>query len=312
MIHLGRLSTLCELADRGTIAATAEALHLTPSAVSQQLAALELEVGEALLKPDGRSVRLTPAASLLVRRAAAIFVQVEALHADLSRHRSGATVQLRIGAFASAISGLVAPAAEQLRRTLPEVNLEVAELEAPKALDQLLRHELDVVISMQASGAPSQDDRRIARVELAVDALEALLPADHELAGLREIPIGALSREPWILPPPGQLVRNRDPRRMSVSRVHAPRRTSLRRLGCDRGTGRLGARGRSDTPSCRVARMPGPSRSPARSPRARPTPVRRHPARLQRRTSDASIPRHTHQRDPPSEAHDDRRMITQP
>ena len=62
MLNLGRLQALCEVASRGTIAAAADALHLTPSAVSQQLAALEREVGEALVEPDGRSVRLTPVA----------------------------------------------------------------------------------------------------------------------------------------------------------------------------------------------------------------------------------------------------------
>ena len=62
MIDLRRLRALRELAERGTIAAAAEALHLTPSAVSQQLAALEREIGQPLVEPDGRSVRLTPAA----------------------------------------------------------------------------------------------------------------------------------------------------------------------------------------------------------------------------------------------------------
>ena len=55
MIDLRRLRALRELADRGTIAATADALHLTPSAVSQQLAALEREVGQPLLEPNGRT-----------------------------------------------------------------------------------------------------------------------------------------------------------------------------------------------------------------------------------------------------------------
>lgn len=312
MIHLGRLSTLCELADRGTIAATAEALHLTPSAVSQQLAALELEVGEALLKPDGRSVRLTPVASLLVRRAASIFVQVEALHADLLRHRSGATVQLRIGAFASAISGLVAPAAKQLRRTVPEVNLEVAELEAPEALDQLLRHELDVVISMQAPGAPSQDDPRIARVELVVDALEALLPADHGLAGLREIPIEALSREPWILPPPGQLCA------IVIlagcqSAGFTPR--AVHRCADWGATAALVGSGLGVALTPRLAGL-RECRDVAVRQLAHPAPARHLFAAIRRGSGDAPVMRAfldaLTSASPPSEVPDDRRMIAQP
>src|SRR6478672_3577451 len=65
MLDLHRLRLLRELHERGTIAAVAEALRFTPSAVSQQLAVLEAEAGVRLLERAGRGVRLTDPALVL-------------------------------------------------------------------------------------------------------------------------------------------------------------------------------------------------------------------------------------------------------
>src|SRR4051794_3908757 len=144
MIDLRRLRALREVAARGTIAAAADALHLTPSAVSQQLAALEREVGEPLVEPDGRTVRLTPVARVLVRRADEIFAQFESLHSELAEHAGGGRADLRLGSFSTGITRLVAPVARALRETHPGIRLEVTEAEAPGAFDALGRQDLDL------------------------------------------------------------------------------------------------------------------------------------------------------------------------
>ncbi|HEX7297641.1 MAG TPA: LysR family transcriptional regulator [Solirubrobacteraceae bacterium] len=205
MVSLSRLRALSELWRRGTIAAAAEAMHLTASAVSQQLAALEREVGQPLLERNGRGVRLTPLGRVLVRHADAIFADVESLHSEVAEHVGGRRADLRIGAFASAIAGVVSPAANELRRTHPSVRLQIVESEAPNAFDHLTGHELDIIISMEAPGAPAQDDPRIARADLVVDELQAVLPANHELASLTSVPIARLREDPWVAPPAGKL-----------------------------------------------------------------------------------------------------------
>src|SRR4051794_14390058 len=111
MLNLGRLRALCEFAERGTISAAADALHLTPSAVSQQISALEREMGERLIEPDGRGVRLTPVGRVLVRGADAVFAEVEALRAEVARHVAGEGADLRVGGFSTALARIVAPAA---------------------------------------------------------------------------------------------------------------------------------------------------------------------------------------------------------
>jgi DNA-binding transcriptional LysR family regulator len=205
MIHLGRLRALCEVSQRGTIAAAASALHLTPSAVSQQIAALEREVGEALVEPDGRGVRLTPVGRVLVQGADSVFAEVESLQAEVARHAGGGQADLRVGAFATAITRIVAPAARELRERAPGVRLEVIEAEGPQAFDELARYELDVVVSMEGPGAPPRDDPRVARTGLRADPLLAVVPHDHRLAGRKAVPLADLAVDPWIAPPRGWL-----------------------------------------------------------------------------------------------------------
>jgi len=202
MIDLRRLRALRELADRGTIAATADALHLTPSAVSQQLSALEREIGQPLLEPNGRTVRLTSAATAVLAHADVLFSEVERMDATLASLAGGAVGTVRVGAFATAIRGLVVPAVGLLRETSPGLHLAIRDVESPDVFDAIALGELDVGVSMEHAGAPGSDDERFARFELMRDVLDVAVPTDHPLA-TREPTLPDLAGEPWIAPPEG-------------------------------------------------------------------------------------------------------------
>jgi DNA-binding transcriptional LysR family regulator len=201
MVDLRRLRTLRALADHGTLAAAADALHLTPSAVSQQLAALEREVGHPLLEPAGRSVRLTPAAHVLLEHAHALFAQLERLEGDLAGDEPRG--ELRVGGFPTALAGLVAPAARRLRATAPRLQLRVLEEETPEAVASLLCRDHDVIVGMECSAAPQDGDARFHRRELLDDTLDACVSVGHPLAGQARIELGALAGETWVAPPVG-------------------------------------------------------------------------------------------------------------
>jgi DNA-binding transcriptional LysR family regulator len=201
MIDVRRLHTLRELADRGTIAATAQALHLTAPAVSQQLAALEREVGHQLTEPDGRRLRLTSAAHVLLGHADVIFAELERASAALSVHDREAVGSVRVGAFATALANLLAPAIRSLRSTHPGLTVTATEVEAPECFEWLVRREVDLAISMESSGAPQPGDPRFARFDLGEDPLDAALPAGHPLAGAEELRLADLAGEPWIAGP---------------------------------------------------------------------------------------------------------------
>lgn len=203
MFDVRRLRALRELADRGTIAAAAEALTVTPSAVSQQLAALEREVGQPLLEPDGRSVRLTPAARILLDHVDSLFAQIEALDADLAAHASLPRGPVRIASFPSAIIGIVIPALGRLRESAPDVRPVVTEAEAPEAIAGLARGEFDVVLSMECQEAPGHRDTRFARLDLGRDPLDVALPDDHPAAAAGAVRLADLRDDVWVGPPVG-------------------------------------------------------------------------------------------------------------
>jgi DNA-binding transcriptional LysR family regulator len=203
MVDVRRLRALRALADHGTLAAAADALHLTPSAVSQQLAALEREAGHRLLEPAGRSVRLTPAAIVLLRHADAVFAQLERLDSDLAAEATVAAGEMRVGAFPSAVCGLVAPAAALLRETAPRVRIAVSEAETDESVLLLGRRDIDVAVAMECSAAPQPGDARFHREPLLGDVLDAALPAGHPLAGGGPVRLAELAGEGFVAPPVG-------------------------------------------------------------------------------------------------------------
>ena len=110
MLDVRKLRLLRELAHRGTIAAVAEALAYTPSAVSQQLTALERETGVPLLERTGRRVTLTPAAHGLVERTEEILATLQEAAAELAATATALTGVLRIGVFPTAVQTILTPA----------------------------------------------------------------------------------------------------------------------------------------------------------------------------------------------------------
>jgi DNA-binding transcriptional LysR family regulator len=203
MIDARRLRVLREVSEHGTLAAAADVLHLTPSAVSQQLAALEREVGQPVVERNGRGIRLTGAAEVLVGHANVVLAQLEAAAADVAAYSRGVVGTVRIAGFATALAEMVAPAAIRLRASHPRLELTIAEVEAPDCFRELARGDTDIAISMASRLAPPSDDPRFSRRELGHDTLDAVVPAGHRLAGRGEIALAELASEPFVGPPAG-------------------------------------------------------------------------------------------------------------
>ena len=201
MIDARRLRVLREVAQQGTLAAAADALHLTPSAVSQQLAALEREVGQPVIERNGRGVRLTGAAEVLVGHANVVLAQLEAAAADVAAYAEGIVGTVRVLGFATALGELVAPAVVSLRASHPRLALIVEEAEAPECFLALARGDVDIAISMASRQAP--EDPRFQRRALLTDTLDAVVPAGHPLAQRPEIALAELAGEDFVGPPEG-------------------------------------------------------------------------------------------------------------
>ncbi|MET9778502.1 LysR family transcriptional regulator [Streptomyces sp. NPDC006367] len=194
---LRKLQILRTLRDRGTVTATAEALHMTPSAVSQQLTNLSRRLGVELLQAHGRRVRLTDAARLVLRHADAVFEQLERADADLTAHVHGEAGEVRVGAFSTAVPALVVPAVTALRAERPGVTVRVRETEAQEAYELLAARDVDLALTLAAQ-APPPADPRFTRVPLLADPLDVALPRDHPLASSAGLRLADLAAEPWI------------------------------------------------------------------------------------------------------------------
>lgn len=202
MIDLRRLHTLRAVHQYGTVTAAAEALHLTPSAVSHHLRELAREVKVPLLEPQGRNVRLTPAALVLVGHADALLARWEEALAELESYRAGEAGPLRMCGFTTAISGLVAPAAGRLRRADPGLEVKVRECDTDVAVGLLLAGETDIAVIEPTADAPPPGDPRFDREELLAEVLDLMVPAGHPLARGGPVRLEDAAAEPWIVVTP--------------------------------------------------------------------------------------------------------------
>jgi DNA-binding transcriptional LysR family regulator len=200
MYDVRRLRMLRELAARGTVTAVADALAYTPSAVSQQLAALERDAGVALLERAGRGVRLTEAGRRLAAHADAIMARMEAAEADLAGLAGRAAGRLRVACFQTAAGALVLPALARLRLRHPDVRPELEDVEAEEALPGLRLGEYDVVVAEEYDHAPRRRDPAVERTELGHDRMLIALPEGHPLAGAERVALADLAAETWVSP----------------------------------------------------------------------------------------------------------------
>ncbi|MER5890629.1 LysR family transcriptional regulator [Streptomyces sp. NPDC001941] len=203
MIDPRRLRILRAVADHRTVTAAAAALYLTPSAVSQQLAALEQETGHTLLIRSGRGVALTAAGEILLGHAHAVHAELERAEAELARYAGGAEGDVTVAAFATGIAEVLAPAVARLADEHPGIRVRVRDAEGDASLPMVLDGEADLALAVEYRGAPSADDRRLSRVPLYAEPFDAVLHGGHPLAGGERVELAALADDDWIGPYPG-------------------------------------------------------------------------------------------------------------
>lgn len=203
MIDPRRLRILRAVADHRTVTAAASALYLTPSAVSQQLNALEQETGHTLLIRSGRGVTLTAAGEILLAHTHTVLAQLERAEAELAAYAGGAAGEVTVAAFATGIAEVVAPAIGRLATDHPGIRVRVRDAEGDESLPLVLDGEADLAVAVEYRGAPGADDRRLARVPLYAEPFDAVLRADHPLAGGDEVELAEFGDSDWIGPYPG-------------------------------------------------------------------------------------------------------------
>ncbi|MEV0401601.1 LysR family transcriptional regulator [Actinoallomurus sp. NPDC050550] len=208
MLDLERLRALNAVATYGSVSAAAEVLHVTTSAVSQQVAKLERETGQKLLERNGRGVRLTDAAALLAAHAERILAMVEAAESDLEAHRGAVVGELSIAAFPTAARGLLPPALAILAEEHPRLAVCLREQEPHSAVPLIARGEIDLGIVQDWFNVPLAIPDGLVKAPLLDDVADVALPADHLLADRHVIDLNDLRGEAWIAQSAGAICRD--------------------------------------------------------------------------------------------------------
>lgn len=209
MMDVRRLRLLRELSVHGTVTATAEALHLTGPAVSQQLAALEKEAGVPLLEKQGRTLRLTFAGQRLVEHADVILGNLAAADAELQALREGSRGTVSIAAFPSAARVLLPPlwrlpASDGEGAAPPE--LRITEAEPDVSVEMLRRREADIAVAHACSLLPRTLPAGCEQHRLLEEPVFLAVPpdaaAEHGLAPDEAADLADFRDEEWLLPDP--------------------------------------------------------------------------------------------------------------
>lgn len=196
MLDVKRLALLRELELRGSIAATARVLGISPSAVSQQLTKLESEVGVVLLEQVGRNIRLTPAAQQLVLRVEEVIAVLERAETELESRLSRIQGVVRFAGFSTFARRYLPEVLRLMEQTHPDVVVEFMQLEPETALDMVASKRVDIAVIDEYSHSPRRADPGIVRTHLMRDQINVYTP--HPVPGHQ-----ALAALHWAFEPAG-------------------------------------------------------------------------------------------------------------
>ncbi|WP_457946988.1 LysR family transcriptional regulator [Pseudarthrobacter sp. alpha12b] len=198
ILDLHRLHVLREVGRSGSLTSAAAALSFTTSAVSQQIAKLEQEMGVVLIERHPRGVVLTEAGHALLHYADDIDRTVEAARAEMGEFAGLRRGQLRLGTFPTGGASLMPDVVLAFRARHPEVAVTVVSARRDGLLERLRRREIELTLLWDYPWQQIEDPD-LALVKLTNDPTVLLVPRDHPIAGLGSVRIGSLSDQEWVV-----------------------------------------------------------------------------------------------------------------
>ncbi|MFC7618730.1 LysR family transcriptional regulator [Microlunatus sp. GCM10028923] len=198
MLDVRHLRILAAVADSGSMTRAAARLSYTASAVSQQMATLERQLGTPLLVRHARGVRLTEAGQLLCRYAEQVEDQLRRAEQEVRDLVELRTGRLRLGAFVSAASRLIPDAITEFRRRHPEITLSLDILDPLMAVEAVAARRLDLAVVFDYPPDPVLDFGDLVQEPLLDDPVLVALPPGHERSDADLVSVRELAAEPWI------------------------------------------------------------------------------------------------------------------
>lgn len=199
MLDVKRLRILREVAQRGSFSGAADTLHLTQSAVSQQIAALERETGTSLIDRNRGNLRLTDSGSALVGHADAILARLGEAERELDEIAGLKGGCVRMVSFPTAGATVVIKAVASFRKRYPDVEVRITEAEPEVSIPQIRAGEHDLALVYDYDYVPLEKERDLELHPLLEERMQIALPKDHALAGCEKVNLDELSGETWIV-----------------------------------------------------------------------------------------------------------------
>ncbi|MBK3629441.1 LysR family transcriptional regulator [Streptomyces sp. MBT49] len=201
MIDVQRLRVLRAVAEHGSFNQAAAALRLTPSAVSQQVAALERSLGTQVVARSTRGVTLTRAGRIMVGAAESVAAELEQARQQVAALSTGRT-QLTVATFTSGGRLLLPAALTQLMEAHPRTVLHVREGEPEDTLPLVRQGAVDLALAYHFDGPLPVGPGAGSSLEwtpLLEDPLHVVLPQGHRLADHDALDLTDLATDPWVL-----------------------------------------------------------------------------------------------------------------
>jgi len=203
MLDVRRLRVLHAVSRHGSVSAAAAALGYSGPAVSQQLAALEREVGVPLTERSGRRIALTEAADILVSHTDVLFAQLAAAESDIAGLKGQITGVVKVAAFPSAAATFVPDAWAAVTASAPHVSIELEEMEPEESLPAVLRHGVDVALAHSYDVLPRPLDVQYETRSILEDPVLLAVAADRDAALPETVELAPLSERPFLIPRTG-------------------------------------------------------------------------------------------------------------
>lgn len=198
MLEVRRLQIFAAVAERGSFTAAAEALYMTHSAVSQQMALLERQLGVPLVVRGPRGVELTESGRLLAERTTGLLGTIASIERELAdlkaRHPT-----VRLGAFPTAAADLIPRVLREYQTRYPETKVVLRSAHATDMFGALREGDIHLGLVWDYDFLPRTVPADIEWVHLVDDPLYVLLPADHPLAGESEVDLLEFAGENWVV-----------------------------------------------------------------------------------------------------------------
>jgi len=200
MLDPRRLLTFREVARQGSFSKAADALALTQPAVSQQVGALERELGATLLTRGRGGTTVTPAGELLLAHADAVAARLELADTQMGELADEGRLSLRLGAFPSALATIVPVAVGALRATQPELEISIEEAPTAELESMVTAGDLHASLGFQDAALPRREFPGLRRVDIAEEPFVAVVPAGHRLAKRKRVALEDMAGERWMAP----------------------------------------------------------------------------------------------------------------